>query len=272
MLKRLAILAVMGLAALAPICPQETSDQKKSKSKDSPPPSVSIVDNSTRQIKADGPAQESPESHTAFEYSNWALVVIGAFGVLAAFITLREIGRQTKAAKDAASFALLNAQAIINAERAWIVVGIVSRKPGVYTILAENVGQTPARLVTNFSDVSILPHGQSLAPVPEYKTQRLDGMVPTLYLPKDKRQLFEITTDAISKSKFPNREPSAEAIEFLEIHFFGKIVYEDTLNTGKAPESNPIHETKWCFKYFPIKDGVAMSHPYVCPSGYVDYS
>jgi hypothetical protein len=55
-----------------------------------------------------------------------------------------------EAAKSAADFALLNAKAVINAERAWIMVQPTSHKREVYTFTAGNVGQTPAKLIRSF--------------------------------------------------------------------------------------------------------------------------
>ncbi len=65
-----------------------------------------------------------------------ALVVVGLVGTVIAVCTLLDIRRQTKnaentalAAQKSAEAALLNAQALINAERAWIVV-TVENVPG----------------------------------------------------------------------------------------------------------------------------------------------
>ncbi len=64
----------------------------------------------------------------AFDYITLAveiiLAVITGGGVIAAWRGLPEFKRQAEAAKDAAEAAKLNAQAVMNAERAWIVIEV----------------------------------------------------------------------------------------------------------------------------------------------------
>jgi hypothetical protein len=55
-------------------------------------------------------------------WSTWALVFIGGLAAWIALRTLRDIKKQTINTTKAADAALLNAQAIISSERAWIMV------------------------------------------------------------------------------------------------------------------------------------------------------
>jgi len=89
------------------------------------------------------------------------LAVIGICGVFVAVSTLKKIERQTKAtedaataAKDSAEAARLNAQAVINSERAWIVIkstmdGYVPNAADTfeYKWVIRNTGNTPARIM-----------------------------------------------------------------------------------------------------------------------------
>lgn len=186
--------------------------------------------------------------------------------------TARAAQENAEAAKHTADFALLNAQAVINAERAWVIVGPTSNKRDFYTFNAVNVGQTPAKLVRSFADVIVLGHTTHLPPSPDYQTQRLEGMTPSLCLPKDRRVVFEISAEAISRVKYPQGNAPPNHLEFMEIYFFGKVIYEDTLNTGKTPESSPVHETKWCFKLTPVDGGVPIADPRLIPPDYMGYS
>jgi hypothetical protein len=85
---------------------------------------------------------------------NFSLAVIGLIGIGAAFVTLRKLERQTVAAEGASKAALLNAQAIINSERAWIILqsdeNPIRRNTDNtygYCWTIKNVGRTPARLI-----------------------------------------------------------------------------------------------------------------------------
>lgn len=77
------------------------------------------------------------------------LVFVGIGGVWAALKTLKSIDRQTVATKEAAKAALLNAQAVINSERAWIHGEILQSWIGSnrWTLQVKNHGKTPAQIL-----------------------------------------------------------------------------------------------------------------------------
>jgi hypothetical protein len=68
--------------------------------------------------------QEKPPSWWDVAWSTWALVGVGIVAAYLALRTLSDIQKQTKNTKIAADAALLNAQAVINAERAWVIVDL----------------------------------------------------------------------------------------------------------------------------------------------------
>jgi hypothetical protein len=83
-----------------------------------------------------------------------ALVIVGAWGVRVAVVTLRKIERQTKATEDAATAALMQADHIITSERAWIAIkstmdGYVPNATDTfeYKWVIRNTGNTPARIM-----------------------------------------------------------------------------------------------------------------------------
>ena len=161
MLKRLVIFAVLVLGFTSAAHSKSSGQNQKGKAQDEPSPAVTIIDNSTRRTQADSSAQKAPESHAEIEYSNWALVLVGALGVAAAVATLLQIERQTKtgvdaakAAKDGAQAALNQAKAMMASERAWIAIrsSMDGYIPGVgddlrYWWILENAGKTPARII-----------------------------------------------------------------------------------------------------------------------------
>jgi len=115
---------------------------------------------------------------------NIALVVVGILGIITAVCTLIIIKKQTEAAVKAANAALMSAQVVINAERAWIVVemhpvyrrdehGYWFSEDGVqlttkeilagehlaYSLRIRNVGRTPAQILSYQFVYSCLPEG-----------------------------------------------------------------------------------------------------------------
>jgi hypothetical protein len=136
---RLAILAV-GLTSILPIYGQQQSPptarhQNSSQNTKSPdqrtsspiaPAGITVIDKQTSTTQADR-SSGHPQSYLARLFSpenlpNIALVVAGFAGIIVAICTLSVLRRQTKATEQSAEAALLNAQAIINSERAWITV------------------------------------------------------------------------------------------------------------------------------------------------------
>jgi hypothetical protein len=242
MLKRLAILGLLGLAILPPSYPQEGSDHKQPKTQENKSPSVTVIDNSTRQSKTDGPAQKPPETHAGIEWSNWALVVIGAAGVLAALITLRKIERQTKAGEDAAKAAFLNAQAVINAQRPWLLVVIkpIMGPMGGFNIHVRNRGRTPAMITTALWGCVAVKEVINLPKEPVYWPRKLvqdrivmpDGAVKIWWF--DSKTLHNALKDQFPRFSWEGR-----------VFVFGTIFYRDLAD----PSPTALHETRWIGLY-----------------------
>jgi hypothetical protein len=99
-------------------------------------------------------------------WSNWLLGIVGTTGVVIGMRTLRALVRQTQANELSAQAAKTSADALINSERAWVMVEI-KRRPGemfvadidsveggqqrkstgaIVTCVCSNQGKTPARV------------------------------------------------------------------------------------------------------------------------------
>jgi hypothetical protein len=96
MMKWLAILAVLALVFTSHVHPKDSGLNQKGTAQSEPSPTATIADNSTPHTKANSSAQKATESHGWFEYSNWALVLVGALGTAAAVLTLLKIKTQAE--------------------------------------------------------------------------------------------------------------------------------------------------------------------------------
>jgi hypothetical protein len=88
-------------------------------------------------------------SNLAMAIGTVVLALIGAIAACIAIRTLRLIGIQANAARAAARAAFMNAQAVINSERAWVDGELVKiEKIGIirYEFKVTNQGNTPARI------------------------------------------------------------------------------------------------------------------------------
>lgn len=168
MLKNMVVVAVTALLASIALSAQPNKDpsEKKRNTPTENPPVVLSTPNrqDDGNTKKTGPSANPPGANTSIPDPNWVLVVVGA-------ITASVVGWQSYETRKAATAALLNAQAVINAERAWMIVNIEPFRPE--TIVSElyfrtvcvNRGKTPA-IVLSFSSETVICHSPDDLPSP----------------------------------------------------------------------------------------------------------
>ncbi len=199
------------------------------------------------------------------------LALVGYIGVMLAVSTLKKIERHTAAsevtasaaasaataAAETAQAALLQAQALVNAERPWILVTAEPTR-GVessFEITATNRGRSPATITAAFDEVLFAPDEASLPAVPEIKPVESSArFVPIILLPGESATLKTFSRgDARgvcgSDEQFKNVESWSERI-FL----CGKVAYNDLI----APAGKEAHETNWCSWYIHGKQRSAL--------------
>ena len=211
-----------------------------------------------------------------------ALVAIGAAGIFYAIKTLNAIKRQaranedqlmeiqqsaektdrmisiaaqqaensriaTEAAKRSADAALLNAKAVINAERPWIVISAswVKELPHGFRISIKNLGRTPAYILSCSSEHPVLKKEEGLQPKPVYPKDAETKLSPfsTLIMPDREETLADHALDDIPGW---NWQKMLFAETFL--YLYGRVVYSDHLGEEKGDLSDgEPYETRWCF-------------------------
>ncbi len=180
-------------------------------------------------------------------YATWALVIVGFGGIVYAARTLGAIKQEEIGVKKIADAALLNAQAVINAERAWMAVTVEtsSRDDSFCFFSCLNQGRTPAKIVGGSSTHVFIEKPDDLPVPPKY--------VGIFAMPENtfivNRDSFRIPPE-FDPDDIINRSDKGELVknraEFLI--FYGRILYEDVFVGAKV-----IHETGWCYAYFPDK-------------------
>ncbi len=160
--------------------------------------------------------------------------------------TLDTVRRQGTTAEGAAGAALMNAQAVVDAERPWMRVEPKYEKDGDYpryTFNCVNRGKSPAIIVNQsaaFRPVSIeaendLPaetkYGQFAAPEWE--------IVHHLwFIPDESFEVYQFDPRIIGEND-PERWNSIAAWK-MRLYFVGAVRYRDTL-------SQEIHESRFCY-------------------------
>jgi hypothetical protein len=201
--------------------------------------------------------------------ANLVLVILGYAGILMALSLLKKIDRQTgyaEAAAEAAAAssqaALLNAQAILNAERSWILIS-VEPSPSAenrFTVMATNRGRTPAKITDTVERTRLAIDEEHLPSPPEYtEEKRVGPYTPIILLPGESTAIKPFCRDDVrglcdSEERFRRIETWEE-----KIYLYGKVIYRDLT----APVDSEAHETNWCCWYIHGRQnsGVVITGP-----------
>jgi hypothetical protein len=251
MLKYLAIFAVIfGLAVFVACQDERTSQesaQKPAHHNESAVPAES--DESHTQENIQNPKGNTPSWYGFFRWPNgtttWAII-----------LTLGAIAEQTRETRKAANAALLNAQAVIVAERPWMIVDVRPTHIGTvemtYEFFCSNEGRTPGRILD-------CKEGSCFVPTPDdlfIKDTDYHPVVMPIPSLKANKQVFSvklINPEHIWKNR---RVKTSDKFAFIMV--FGYVLYEDTFPLGKDGTFGK-HVTHWCFAYHP--DGSRVFTP-----------
>ena len=164
-----------------------------------------------------------------------------------------------------AEAALLHAQAIINAERPWVLITIVPSRSieNGFTVIATNRGRGPAQVVAASEETRIAIDETHLPSLPEFKSEDAETpFVSIILLPGEFMNLKSFCRDDVKA--LCGSDEAFRRIENWEerIFLYGKVTYRDLA----APTDRPPHETGWCCRYIHgrQKSGLVMagSHEY----------
>jgi hypothetical protein len=215
----------------------------------------------------------TPQPWTLHEKIAWAayivLAVLGYAGIMLALSMLRKIERQTAAseaaavaAQNSAQAALLNAQAIIDAERPWILITV---EPSLhvengFTVTATNRGRSPAQIVSTTEQVKIAADETRLGKKSESDHREpVLPKTPIILLPGESTGLKPFSrADARGFCESDEQFARIESWE-EKMYLFGRVVYRDLI----APAETQFHQTDWCCWYIHgrQKSGLVIAGP-----------
>lgn len=210
------------------------------------------------QIIVNGPAPANPP-WTWYQRVAWAanivLAVLGYVGILLALRTLKKIERQTESgaaalqiAKDCASAALAQSQALVDSERPWIVVSVEPflTMENSFKVMATNRGRTPAKIVSTVDQVEVAIDETHLAETPEFESFESGALPnPIILLAGESVGIRPFRREDVRS--ICEDDAQFERIELWQekVFLFGRVTYMDLLSgPGKK-----VHETDWCCWY-----------------------
>lgn len=227
------------------------------------PPAVAanLANQDTSDKKGNG-ATSKPEGYFCRLLSpenlpNIGLFIAGVTGIIVAVRTLKvlerqalsmrrqttHLGKSVEAANRSADAALLNAQALINSERPWLLVTIEQRAtaPHIYDVRARNAGRSPAALVDGHCLWKRRPTDFAL---PDILNDPIIMPAQNLIV---NGEGFPVRTINLAN---PVEPPDEEGIggDPQPLHAYGRLRYWDTFVDLNAPEAKP-YVTEWMFWY-----------------------
>jgi hypothetical protein len=201
----------------------------------------------------------APSAWNLHERITWAanlvLVILGYIGIMMALSLLRKIDRQTGYAETAAEAAaassqaaLMTAQAILHAERSWILIS-VEPSPSAensFTVMASNRGRTPAKIIDTMVQTRLAVDEERLPSSPEYTDEKRGApFTPIILLPGESTAIKAFCRD--DARGLCDSEERYRRIETWEekVFLYGKVIYRDLT----APADSQAYETQWCCWY-----------------------
>ena len=201
--------------------------------------------------------------------ANLLLALFAYIGIMVALSVLKKIERQTRSSEAAAAAAavsaqaaLLNAQAIIDSERPWLLVSVEPTlgAENSFIVMVTNRGRTPASIVATSEQVRIAIDESHLPNSPVYdKEEPSAPLVPIILLPGESSGIKPFRREEArgvcdSEERFKHVENWDE-----KIFLYGRIVYRNLI----APADQQMHETSWCCWYIHgrQKSGLVIAGP-----------
>jgi len=214
-----------------------------------PTPSI-IVSNCTHPEKASSQAEKQTSKTESYQWTPYltngelVLSVITLVYVFISYFILRATSKQADLAKISAEAARLNAQAVINAERPWIVISAHPNPevPGQFLFTAANKGRTPAEFISGDAVYRFVPDPMQPPPPPPLFPAPFNKPNETLIVQGDH---FEIYPSGVMPEPMVvgNRDMKNFDSRPLFLVFYGRIGYADVF------DPKTMHETYWCFGY-----------------------
>jgi hypothetical protein len=155
----------------------------------------------------------------------------------------------TAIAKEAADAALLNAKALMNVERPWLLENIVrdGDNDQEWIVSMRNAGNTPAEVIDGYCSISHLS-GDFKLPADYRRSPFIlqnTVIVKTDSFEVDRIDMRRWHEHAIGGFRDPN---GGGEFKFLYLH--GEVKYWDTFTDRSSPIAKP-HVTQWCYVYNP---------------------
>jgi len=210
------------------------------------------------------PERNAPSWYRFFRWPDGPTTWVIVLTLLAIAEQARETAKATQAVRDsiplqrdAANAALLNAKAVINSERPWVVIFAANTKRGAF-FRAGNLGRTPAEIVSFSAEYRCVEHVGELPTEPKFTIEYVPQI--KLLVPGGKfgesqdiellsEQQFIDFVDTCRKESGYRSLPSPPKVSI----FYFQVRY--TYAGERLLPETPPYESRACFCYRPADAG-----------------
>ena len=255
---------MISLQLSAATCNTNSNEAGETKSRKKPAAAFSLILDQQPSIAAEDPSADKRIGvnvkvvsapgrdwyDKATVWINAALALVGLIGIVTALGSLRVLRRQVghmeaqtyilrdsvAAAQKSAEAAFLNAQALIDAERARLIVSCPRIGPFRFKLRITNVGRSPALIRFSLARLSLLESAEVLPEIPFYETEDAESgwmgteqwLLPNHSVRLNIKELWrEIDLSDSSRPSLEN-EPVLESK--AQAWVFGYLRYKDSLS------------------------------------------
>jgi hypothetical protein len=180
--------------------------------------------------------------------------------VLTAHISTKAAVRSAQAAKESADAAARTSQAVINAERAFLLITYEVTREKYFKFNATNHGRTPGEILIVEADWRWPTHHMNLPVPPQYKFADNERSIHTRFVPAagtdkdfygwDLKLFLDTDWDLLQEIEASKKQAV----------IYGRVIYLDILKER--------HETRFCYRYNPLTHELDIGGPL----GYNDHT
>lgn len=200
--------------------------------------------------------QQGPQKPAWWDatWANWGLLIVGLAGTIAALWTLSIIRGQSNHIRKTADAALLNAEAVISAERAWVFSKMEKLGREHFILKVSNNGKTPAEIIdikqqetwTDLTDIE-----KRELPIPPNYGLDTRFVQPRIIVPGgsfiyDTTVLGQVLPEDVLEEFRRSKK---------RYFIYGRIQYKDLIDRAK------VRETGFCYFWSPLLDEFLIGGP-----------
>jgi hypothetical protein len=198
------------------------------------PPTYNVTNRNEQQTDTDK-IEERRDRKAQLRADRISFYITGV-GVFGAWVGLGLLIWQNILTRRAANAAQLNAQAVINSERPWIIVRPSESKDGGIKFDAKNIGRTPAKIISCSYDVSYQRSVEEMPKLPRYE-KFVEDWISWLAAGDS----YPVLKQGFSRETFYDENSEGFATKGNRAIFWGCITYRDPIQPSIS------HETRFCY-------------------------